>query len=224
MSATAAWLPFPASPAAPNKMPPPLALEGYLTGIVVAPELIRPSLWIGALWGDEGPIFEDAVEMNAALMAVTMRYNTLLAEIDRSLARLEGERICDYHPAFLTAGDRPAREAVQEWAGGFWKAMALAPEGWRALVEDERTQVLVGPFVGFFDLGEDSAFEPADDIDERLDDSIEEIPRAILILRKLAKLREARATQAPIRRTKIGRNDPCPCGSGKKSKRCCGER
>ena len=28
----------------------------------------------------------------------------------------------------------------------------------------------------------------------------------------------------PIRRTeaKIGRNDPCPCGSGKKYKKCCG--
>ena len=23
-------------------------------------------------------------------------------------------------------------------------------------------------------------------------------------------------------RTKIGRNDPCPCGSGKKFKKCCG--
>ena len=23
-------------------------------------------------------------------------------------------------------------------------------------------------------------------------------------------------------RTKVGRNDPCPCGSGKKYKRCCG--
>ncbi|KAB5148749.1 hypothetical protein GAC40_28460, partial [Bacteroides thetaiotaomicron] len=22
--------------------------------------------------------------------------------------------------------------------------------------------------------------------------------------------------------TKIGRNDPCPCGSGKKYKKCCG--
>ncbi|HEV56263.1 MAG TPA: hypothetical protein ENN87_02040 [Phycisphaerales bacterium] len=22
--------------------------------------------------------------------------------------------------------------------------------------------------------------------------------------------------------TKVGRNDPCPCGSGKKYKRCCG--
>jgi preprotein translocase subunit SecA len=25
----------------------------------------------------------------------------------------------------------------------------------------------------------------------------------------------------PIERTKIGRNDPCPCGSGKKYKYCC---
>ena len=31
--------------------------------------------------------------------------------------------------------------------------------------------------------------------------------------------------QEPIRRTekKIGRNDPCPCGSGKKYKHCCGK-
>ena len=32
------------------------------------------------------------------------------------------------------------------------------------------------------------------------------------------------AKPEPIRRTqpKVGRNDPCPCGSGKKFKRCCG--
>lgn len=32
------------------------------------------------------------------------------------------------------------------------------------------------------------------------------------------------AKQAPIRREepKVGRNDPCPCGSGKKYKKCCG--
>ncbi|MDE0519675.1 MAG: SEC-C metal-binding domain-containing protein, partial [Candidatus Dadabacteria bacterium] len=30
--------------------------------------------------------------------------------------------------------------------------------------------------------------------------------------------------KTPVRRTqkKVGRNDPCPCGSGKKYKRCCG--
>ena len=25
-----------------------------------------------------------------------------------------------------------------------------------------------------------------------------------------------------VRSVKIGRNDPCPCGSGKKYKKCCG--
>ncbi|MCY3986028.1 MAG: SEC-C metal-binding domain-containing protein [Candidatus Dadabacteria bacterium] len=30
--------------------------------------------------------------------------------------------------------------------------------------------------------------------------------------------------KAPVRRTqkKVGRNSPCPCGSGKKYKKCCG--
>jgi len=28
--------------------------------------------------------------------------------------------------------------------------------------------------------------------------------------------------EMPVRSIKIGRNDPCPCGSGKKYKKCCG--
>jgi len=28
---------------------------------------------------------------------------------------------------------------------------------------------------------------------------------------------------APVRREKVGRNEPCPCGSGKKYKKCCGK-
>ncbi len=33
-----------------------------------------------------------------------------------------------------------------------------------------------------------------------------------------------RPASAPVRRAspKVGRNDPCPCGSGKKQKKCCG--
>ena len=30
--------------------------------------------------------------------------------------------------------------------------------------------------------------------------------------------------QAPIREKKVGRNEPCPCGSGKKYKKCCGKK
>jgi uncharacterized protein YecA (UPF0149 family) len=38
--------------------------------------------------------------------------------------------------------------------------------------------------------------------------------------------REGEAVVKTIRRQtpKVGRNDPCPCGSGKKYKKCCGAR
>jgi preprotein translocase subunit SecA len=34
------------------------------------------------------------------------------------------------------------------------------------------------------------------------------------------------ARVSPVKRqgSKVGRNDPCPCGSGKKYKRCCGRQ
>ena len=33
---------------------------------------------------------------------------------------------------------------------------------------------------------------------------------------------KAENTKTIVNETKIGRNDPCPCGSGKKYKKCCG--
>jgi methionyl aminopeptidase len=40
----------------------------------------------------------------------------------------------------------------------------------------------------------------------------------------LLKRKAAISVNQPIRTTKIGRNDPCPCGSGKKFKKCCASR
>ncbi|HEU0264637.1 MAG TPA: SEC-C metal-binding domain-containing protein, partial [Geobacterales bacterium] len=31
------------------------------------------------------------------------------------------------------------------------------------------------------------------------------------------------STPQPSKSDKVGRNDPCPCGSGKKHKKCCGQ-
>lgn len=41
---------------------------------------------------------------------------------------------------------------------------------------------------------------------------------AIKIERRLQELQDQAHT--PVRRVKIGRNAPCPCGSGKKFKKC----
>ena len=113
--------------------------------------------------------------------------------------------------------------------------------------------LLETPFIGFMDVS-DPDFEPADNIDELLDEaatgkrhSLAEAANPgphdimvrfaaggqpvsfnlleagndgiVMILRKIAQFSTAPAAG---RRNKIGRNDPCPCGSGLKYKRCCG--
>ena len=36
-------------------------------------------------------------------------------------------------------------------------------------------------------------------------------------------IKQNEGKQKPIKKTKVGRNDPCPCGSGRKYKQCCGK-
>ena len=45
------------------------------------------------------------------------------------------------------------------------------------------------------------------------------------MLAQLAELKKEMPTNspAPAKKPKVGRNDPCPCGSGKKYKKCCGK-
>lgn len=219
----AVWSSFLASPqATPKTAMSALELDGYLTGVVVTPQAapILPSVWMARIWGDDEPIFGDDAQISAVLGAVIAHYNLLLRDIDRSLKRMEADRTIDYRPPFVVGDETPSHDAVRAWARGFWKAMPLAPATWSGLVEDERTKVVLEPFIGFFDLG--GPDERPSDPDALLDAEAALIPRMILILRKLARIREAAGRSAPIsRREKVGRNDPCPCGSEKKYKRCC---
>lgn len=42
------------------------------------------------------------------------------------------------------------------------------------------------------------------------------------VKRPSAEAYEKYLRETPVEKVKIGRNDPCPCGSGKKYKKCCG--
>ena len=52
--------------------------------------------------------------------------------------------------------------------------------------------------------------------------SAEYIPSVLPALRKMAQILASKAPRPMRASIKIGRNELCPCGSGKKYKRCCG--
>ena len=51
-------------------------LDGFLTGIVVGPELILPSEWLPIVWGGKEPEFETDAEMRIVLGTIMGRYRT----------------------------------------------------------------------------------------------------------------------------------------------------
>jgi len=78
---------------------------------------------------------------------------------------------------------------------------------------------VLSPFTGFLE-NNDPALVPAENIDELLDEAAADIPRATVFLRKISQF--IQQNRRGRRSTKPRRNDPCPCGSGRKFKRCCG--
>ena len=52
---------------------------------------------------------------------------------------------------------------------------------------------------------------------------VEELPNIVRMIASYWRNPPAApARKSPLRSSKIGRNEPCPCGSGKKYKKCCG--
>jgi uncharacterized protein len=219
----ATWQRFLTSPAAPRGALSVLALDGFLTGIAVAPNLLMPGDWIEALWLDEEPAFENEAELGGVLGAVIEHYNAVCDAIDAGVERFQADTSCDYRPLFLTGDGPPEEPKVREWVGGFWQGIILDSDGLDELIGDKKPGRMLGPLLAFVDVGEE--FEP-DDSDLKVDLAAcaAAIPTVILVLRLIGRMRArepARRRPARVAR-KPGRNASCPCGSGRKYKRCCG--
>src|ERR1700761_1719491 len=57
-------------------------LDGFLTGIVVGPELILPGEWLPVIWGGDQPEFQTEAEMRTVLGTIMGRYNEIICCLD----------------------------------------------------------------------------------------------------------------------------------------------
>jgi yecA family protein len=110
-------------------------LDGFLTGIVVGPELILPSEWLPVIWGGEEPVFQTEDEMRAVLGTIMGRYDEIVACLDTDPD--------DFDPILL---EGPEGEVIaSDWAGGFIDAVALRPTAWKPLIESDGAGILMVP-------------------------------------------------------------------------------
>jgi uncharacterized protein len=141
-------------------------LDGFLTGIVVGPELIPPSEWLLVIWGGDEPVFQTEDEMRAVLGAIMGRYDEIAACLDTDPD--------DFDPVFLEGPEGVV--IASDWAGGFIDAVALRPTAWKPLLDHDRAGILMAPL---FLLNGDMEIEDAADENELMTEASDIIPTCI---------------------------------------------
>ena len=190
-------------------------LDGLLAGVLVCPDLILPGEWLPLVWGgDEEPVFGDLAQAQRLTAMIMEHYNGIRADLHRGRGR--------YAPVFDI--DTRHDEVLWElWIDGFESAMALRPDSWTEIAASggDAAEALIG-LACLIKIANDDADLPPDVVDSLTAEAADLIPIWIETLSACRLQQESSSTTEPARRSKVGRNEPCPCGSGKKYKKCCG--
>jgi uncharacterized protein len=189
-------------------------LDGFFTAILCGPVLIPPSQWLPVVWGEFEPEWKNEEEFRQILNLMLRHMNTI--------AGMLMEAPDYYEPLFM---ERVVKGKlymiVDEWCYGFMSGVSLAGTAWD--VGGEEMETLLEPIARFVD----EAYW--DELDDLPDEEIEKLQLCIKpSVRKIhawwLTRRENPMPKAAPRTYDVpqaGRNDPCPCGSGKKYKKCC---
>jgi uncharacterized protein len=119
-------------------------LDGFLTGIVVGPELGMPSDWLPLIWGDEAPEFESTAHAETMIGLIMGRYNEIAAGFNFDPEKFE--------PIFY---EWPTGEViVTDWAAGFLEAVEMRRASWEPLFSHRKAKLLIEPLLILGDDGE----------------------------------------------------------------------
>ncbi|MEB5774082.1 UPF0149 family protein [Aeromonas caviae] len=186
-------------------------LDGFLAAIVTGPELVPISRWWPILWGGGvEPKWQSEREMKRAIELILGHMNLL--------AHTLCNQPDNFEPLLMVnPNTEPPVEIAEEWCFGYLRGVALG--NWPELPEELDTWLEVIRLHG----SDDEMTQLASLSLEEHQQTVAEVgPAALRLHAHFLAQRQPVAPPSPvIASPKVGRNDPCPCGSGKKFKQCC---
>jgi uncharacterized protein len=201
---------FLTSDGAPDRSMALSNLDGFLTAVAIGPDRIKPSEWLPRIWGDETPEFLSEEEANRVISTILGRYNQIITQL-----RDDPDR---YQP--LIRQNEHGQVIARDWVAGFMDGVALRFHGWQALLKSKEYRNDFAPIaVHLTDAQGNSPLNPEEEnVKALIEQAAELIPAAVRSIDRFFKQTRPFFEGG----TKVGRNDPCFCGSGKKFKKCCG--
>lgn len=202
-------------------------LYGFLFTVCSCPEPVETAEWMAVVFNDKDPSYKND-EKKAKVEARLLEVFAEVEEQVQSDAPQLPELIEILQPALENVGDRAP---LAFWSDGFYDGIDWLENVWSASLDEDAEQVWSDTVKVLAHFSHrDGARELCDGVEEAL------LSKQQLAETRLQAFADAMATYARMGRTlaqsfankqphvreiKLGRNDPCFCGSGKKYKRCC---
>ncbi len=195
-------------------------VDGFFAALIAGPDLVAPSEYLPEVFGSEkldDHVFEDLDQANDILGLLTRHWNTIAATLYND----------DLYSPILFE-DENGVCAGNDWAWGFMCGVDMRHESWAEFInDDEHSGWMLPVLILYHEHDEDPEMRPPPITPEKREDIIAHMVAGLLgAYRHFRPERRSFAnnlTREPQRNAgKMGLNDPCPCGSGKKYKRCCG--
>jgi uncharacterized protein len=221
-------------------------LDGCMAALLAGPRLLTPSQWLPQLLGDAWErTFADPQDVQQALDTLLGRWKVLGSQLDAEalfdepdllrLSPLLGDYSDEAREALLAEG-RLEPEDLQAWplTGELWalgvlEAIESFADDWVAPTgDDDNSAWYEGSLRAILALTQRDEAQLAADLKLRYPGQTltrdELVDEACLALQDLRCYWVEHAPRHAPRRVEPvpGRNDPCPCGSGKKYKKCHG--
>ena len=194
------------------------SLHGYLTAIAIGPQEIMMEEWLPKVWGSAGkagPQFKTPKEGNRIVGLIGRFMNEIAMTFEVAPKEFE-PLFCEYEHESKKLLDG------EGWAWGFWEGICLREEEWAPIWESNLAEMVTPIYLlGAEEIEEEEMALVADPV-KRHKLAIEMEAAIPHIHRFWKPLRKSAVVQVKNDAPKVGRNDPCPCGSGKKFKKCCG--
>jgi uncharacterized protein len=210
-------------------------LEGFLFTVAAGPRLVPPSEWLPRIFAEHEPPFRSSRAAEAIMGSILALFNASALGASEGNARLPAD--CAFREDLMANLEPDA--PVAQWCRGFRLGHLWQGDDWNELLpgelQDDLARILMtlaffssrSVAEAFFEVAarEGVSFEAlAEKFRAAFPDALAHYALMGNVLFKAEMGLTPERGRPSVATPHPGRNDPCPCGSGRKHKKCCGRQ
>ena len=187
-------------------------VQGFMMALLSGPDALNPTNWLPEILGEES-LFnaKERTEIERLVMAMA-------ADMRMKL----NEKIL---PDLWFYEDEAGNPDFYTWCNAYLYTLDIVPTDWFEAVDQEEFEDLFYPIMALGGIYDDE--ENGEVIlrlyEKELTHLASDLPHVLLDIYWYWQAIINKPQTVRREGEKVGRNDPCPCGSGKKYKSCCGK-